>query len=211
MKNQAILCRCGINLRTTLAFDQAGLAGVERALKKRSLEVTGKGTVERNTIEVKKAVDTLVAAKPQAIVMISAYKSCAAFIRDMKKAGYNSTFWNVSFVGSKALAKELGTEGRGVQISQVVPFPWDNSVPVVKEYRRLLDDARGEPGFGTLEGFIAAKVTVEGLRRAVGQAPRELHLLAEPGILRDPHRSDSGVQGRRGEGTRGSGSCRCAV
>ena len=160
------------------AYGQAGLAGVERALKKRSLEVTGKGTVERNTIEVKKAVDTLVAAKPQAIVMIGAYKSCAEFIRQMKKAGVNPTFWNVSFVGSKALAKELGAEGRGVQISQVVPFPWDNSVPVVKEYRRLLDDARGEPGFGTLEGFIAAKVTVEGLRRAGRNLTRESFIRA---------------------------------
>ncbi len=160
------------------AYGQAGLAGVERALKRRSLEVAGKGTVERNTIEVKKAVDTMVAAKPQAIVMIGAYKSCAEFIRQMKKAGVNPTFWNVSFVGSKALAKELGSEGRGVQISQVVPFPWDNSVPVVKEYRRLLDDAKGEPGFGTLEGFIAAKVTVEGLRRAGRNLTRDSFIRA---------------------------------
>ena len=106
--------------------------------------------------------------------MISAYKSCAAFIRDMKKAGANPTFWNVSFVGSKALAKELGEEGRGVQISQVVPFPWDGSVPVVREYQKALAEAKGgEPGFGTLEGYIAAKVTVEGLRRAGKKLDRE--------------------------------------
>jgi branched-chain amino acid transport system substrate-binding protein len=107
------------------------------------------------------------------VVMISAYKSCAAFIKEMKKAGANPTFWNVSFVGSKALAKELATDGRGVQISQVVPFPWDMTVPVVKEYRALLDQAKGEPGFGTLEGYIAAKVTVEGLKRAGKNLTRE--------------------------------------
>jgi branched-chain amino acid transport system substrate-binding protein len=148
------------------AYGQAGLAGVERALKKRNLEVVAKATVERNTVEVAKAVAAMKQANPQAVVMISAYKSCAAFIKDMKKAGANPTFWNVSFVGSKALAKELDKEGRGVQISQVVPFPWDNSVPVVKEYRRALEEVKGEPGFGTLEGYIAAKVMVEGLRRA---------------------------------------------
>ena len=71
--------------------------------------------------------------------MVSAYKSCAAFIREMKKAGLSPSFWNVSFVGSKALAKELDKEGRGVQISQVVPFPWDHTIPVVKEYQRLLE------------------------------------------------------------------------
>jgi ABC-type branched-subunit amino acid transport system substrate-binding protein len=148
------------------AYGQAGLSGVERALKRRKLEIVAKGTVERNTVEVAKAVQTMRQAQPQAVVMISAYKSCAAFIKEMKKAGANPTFWNVSFVGSKALAKELDKEGRGIQISQVVPFPWDGSVPVVREYRKLLDEVKGEPGFGTLEGYIAAKVMVEGLRRA---------------------------------------------
>jgi branched-chain amino acid transport system substrate-binding protein len=150
------------------AYGLAGLTGVERALKKRGLEIVARGTVERNTVEVKKAIEEINKVQPQAVVMISAYKSCAAFIKEMKKAGANPTFWNVSFVGSKALAKELDKEGRGVQISQVVPFPWDGSVPVVKEYQRLLaENAKGEqPGFGTLEGYIAAKVMVEGLRRA---------------------------------------------
>jgi len=160
------------------AYGQAGLAGVERALKKRNLEVVAKGTVERNTVEVKQAVDTMLKAQPQAIVMISAYKSCAAFIKEMKKANANPTFWNVSFVGSKALAKELDKEGRGVQISQVVPFPWDNATPVVKEYRKLLEEVKGEPGFGTLEGFIAAKVMVEGLRRAGRKLDRESFIRA---------------------------------
>jgi branched-chain amino acid transport system substrate-binding protein len=155
------------------AYGLAGLAGVERALKKRNLEVIAKGTVERNTVDVKKAIDDIRKANPQAVVMIGAYKGCAAFIRDMKGAGANPTFWNVSFVGSKALAKELDKDGRGVQISQVVPFPWDGSVPVVKEYQRLLAEAKGEPGFGTLEGFIAAKVMVEGLRRAGKNLTRE--------------------------------------
>lgn len=164
------------------AYGQAGLAGVERALKRRKLEIVAKGTVERNTVEVAKAVQTMRQAQPQAVVMISAYKSCAAFIKDMKKAGSNPTFWNVSFVGSKALAKELDKEGRGVQISQVVPFPWDSSVPVVKEYRRLLDEVKGEPGFGTLEGYIAAKVMVEGLRRAGKNLSRDSFIKAMESI-----------------------------
>jgi branched-chain amino acid transport system substrate-binding protein len=155
------------------SYGQAGLAGVERALKKRDIAVAAKGTVERNTVEVKGAVDTMLKAQPQAIVMISAYKSCAAFIKEMKKAGSNPTFWNVSFVGSKALAKELDKEGRGVQISQVVPFPWDSTVPVVKEYRRAMDEGKHEIGFGTLEGWIAARVMVEGLRRAGRKLDRE--------------------------------------
>jgi branched-chain amino acid transport system substrate-binding protein len=155
------------------AYGMAGLTGVERALKKRNLEIIARGTVERNTVDVAKAIAEIKKSNPQAIVMISAYGSCAAFIREMKKAGSNPTFWNVSFVGSKALAKELAQEGRGVQISQVVPFPWDSSIPVVKEYRRLLAEVKGEPGFGTLEGFISAKVIAEGIKRAGKNLTRE--------------------------------------
>jgi len=164
------------------AYGQAGLSGVERALKKRNLDVIAKGTVERNTVDVKKAVAEINKANPQAVVMISAYKSCAAYIKETRAAGQNPTFWNVSFVGSKALAKELDKEGRGVQISQVVPFPWDSSVPVVKEYQKSMAEAKAEPGFGTLEGFIAAKVMVEGLRRAGRNLTRESFVRAMEGI-----------------------------
>ena len=167
------------------AYGMAGLTGVERALKKRNLEIAGRGTVERNTVDVAKSVAEIGKAQPQAVVMIGAYKSCAAFIKEMRRAGSSPTFWNVSFVGSKALAKELGTEGRGVQISQVVPFPWDASIPVVKEYRALLDKAKGEPGFGTLEGYIAAKVTVEGLRRAGKALTRDSFIKAMESL--DPY------------------------
>ncbi|HUL94509.1 MAG TPA: ABC transporter substrate-binding protein [Usitatibacter sp.] len=149
------------------AYGKAGLEGVNRALKKRNMQVTGLATVERNTVEVNKAVQDMAKVQPQAIVMISAYKSCAAFIKAMKRAGMSPSFWNVSFVGSKALAKELEGDGRGVQISQVVPFPWDESIPVVREYTRLLKaDGKSEPNYSSLEGFISAKVMVEGIRRA---------------------------------------------
>jgi ABC-type branched-subunit amino acid transport system substrate-binding protein len=156
------------------AYGLAGLAGVERALAKRNLKVLSKGTVERNTVEVSAAVGTLAKADAQAIIMISAYKSCAAFIRAMKRAGANPHFWNVSFVGSRALERELGTEARGIEISQVVPFPWDNTISIVHEYRKALEESgAGEPGFGTLEGYIAAKVIAEGLRRAGRSLTRE--------------------------------------
>jgi len=149
------------------AYGKAGLEGVNRALAKRKMTLAGSATVERNTVDVAKAIQEMNRVKPQAVVMISAYKSCAAFIKEMKKSGNSPTFWNVSFVGSKALAKELGNEGRGVQISQVVPFPWDMSIPVVREYNKLITaDGKSQPDFTSLEGFISAKVMVEALRRA---------------------------------------------
>lgn len=154
------------------AYGKAGLAGVERAMKKRMLDIVATGTVERNTTDVGKAVTTLVASKTGAIVMISAYKSCAAFIKAMKQAGALQQFWNVSFVGSKALSGELGDEGRGVQISQVVPFPWSEVNPIVRDYQKKIGGPENI-SFTSLEGFIAAKVLVEGLKRAGKNPTRE--------------------------------------
>jgi branched-chain amino acid transport system substrate-binding protein len=156
------------------AYGLAGLAGVERAMKKLGLSIAATATVERNTVDVKKAVDTLSKTNVQATIMISAYKSCAAFIREMKKAGSGSQYWNVSFVGSKALANELGEEGRGVQISQVVPFPWSAEAAVVNEYQKIISpDGKDIYNFSSLEGFLAAKVLVEGLKRAGKHITRE--------------------------------------
>ena len=153
-------------------YGQAGLAGVERAMKKRNLAIAAKSTVERNTVEVAKAVQELSKAAPAAVIMISAYKSCAAFIKEMQRIGSFPQFWNVSFVGSKALSNELGNEGRGVQISQVVPFPWTDTAPVVRDYQKRIG-GEANYSFTSLEGFIAAKVLVEGLKKAGKNLTRE--------------------------------------
>jgi ABC-type branched-subunit amino acid transport system substrate-binding protein len=149
------------------AYGKAGLAGVERALKKLNLTIIETATVERNSVEVAKAVEKLLPKRPDVIIQISAYSSCAAFIKEMRKASYTGQFYNVSFVGSQALADSLGNEGPGVVISQVVPFPWRNVEPIVTEYAKAMHKAGvSNLNFSSLEGYISAKVFVEGLRRA---------------------------------------------
>jgi ABC-type branched-subunit amino acid transport system substrate-binding protein len=161
-------------------YGKAGLAGVERAMQRRNLKIVATGTVERNTTDVAAAVAAIGKADPQGVIMISAYKSCAAFIKAMRAAGQNPQFMNVSFVGSKALAHETGPEGRGVGISQVVPFPWNLSARVVKDYQQALAASTGKQNysFTSLEGYIAAKVLVEGLRRAGNDPTREKFIAA---------------------------------
>jgi branched-chain amino acid transport system substrate-binding protein len=150
------------------AYGKAGLEGVRRALKPLGLEPVALGTVERNTVNVAQAVSDIVAKSPDAVVQISAYKSCAAFIRESRKAGYGGTFYNVSFVGTQALADELGKEGRGVMISQVMPFPFSTTTPIAREYADAVAKAGGnlKPNYSSMEGYLAAKVLAEGLRRA---------------------------------------------
>ena len=107
---------------------QAGLDGVTLALAAQNLKPVALATVERNSVDVAAAVATINAAAPDAVVQVSAYKSCAAYIRAARKAGFGGTFYNVSFVGTQALADELGKDGAGVVVSQVVPSPYNLSL-----------------------------------------------------------------------------------
>jgi len=157
------------------AYGKAGLDGVTLALNGLGLKTVGQATVERNSVDVAKAVQTLVAAAPDAVVQISAYKSCAAFIRAARKAGYGGTFYNVSFVGTQALADELGKEGAGVVVSQVMPSPYNPARAIAREFADAVKAAGkdAQANFSSMEGYVAAKLFVEGLRRASGKLSRE--------------------------------------
>jgi branched-chain amino acid transport system substrate-binding protein len=149
------------------SYGQAGLDGVTRALKAQQLEAVATGTVERNSVDVAAAVERILPGKPEAIVQISAYKSCAAFVRAARKAGYAGQFYNVSFVGTQALADELGPEARGVVVSQVMPYPFAPLNALTNEFLAAANSARSkvQPNYSSIEGYIAGRVLLEGLRR----------------------------------------------
>jgi branched-chain amino acid transport system substrate-binding protein len=161
------------------AYGKAGLEGVTRALTKRQMKAVATSTVERNAVDVAKSLDEILKAAPEAVVQISAYKSSAAFIKQARGKGFGGQFFNVSFVGSNALAEELGEAGTGVVISQVVPFPFQGSSVIVREYQqRMTESGQKEFDFSSFEGFLAAKVLTEGLRRTGRFLTREGLILA---------------------------------
>ena len=144
-------------------------------MQRRNLKISATATVERNSTDVAKAVAALLPKQPAVIIQISAYQSCAALIREMKAQGYTGQFYNVSFVGSQALANVLNESGPGVVISQVVPFPWKANLPVVREFQHAMKAAgKGDKiDYSSLEGYIAARVFTEGVRRAGPNLTRE--------------------------------------
>lgn len=156
------------------AYGKAGLDGVTRALKAINLEPASTGTVERNTVDVSASVQAIMAQKPEAIVQISAYKSCAAFVREARKAGFAGNFYNVSFVGTQALLDELGKDARGVAVSQVMPFPYSPVTAISGEYLAAVRAKQGRaPNYSGIEGFVAAKVFSEAAKRAGRDLTRE--------------------------------------
>ncbi len=149
------------------AYGKAGLDGVTLALDKLGLKPVATATVERNSVDVASAVRTINAAMPDAVVQISAYKSCAAYIRAARTAGFGGTFYNVSFVGTQALADELGKDGAGVVVSQVMPSPYYPARQIAREFAEAVKRAGNvQANFSSMEGYLAAKVVSEGLKRA---------------------------------------------
>jgi ABC-type branched-subunit amino acid transport system substrate-binding protein len=170
------------------SYGRDGLAGVKLALEKRGLELTAESTYERNTKAVGSAVRVLRRAEPEAVVMVGTYAPCAEFIRLAHKSGFNPIFVNISFVGANALARELGPEGNGVIVSQVVPFPWDTSVKIVADYQaaeKALDPAL-EPEFVSLEGYLSGRLVAAALE-ITGPNPTRADMLR---IINDVGRFD---------------------
>ena len=150
------------------AYGKAGLDGVTRALAELKLAPVATATVERNSTDVKAAVDKLVPATPDAVVQIAAYAGSAAFVRAARKACFGGTFYNVSFVGTQALADELGKDGAGVVVSQVVPSPYQPSRQITREFLEAIKKGgdKVQPNYSSMEGYLAARVFTEGLRQA---------------------------------------------
>lgn len=166
-------------------FGQAGLAGVEAALTVRGLQLAASAPYPRNTDDVAAAVRTIKGSNAQAVIMIAINRAAAAFIRQYREAGGGAQLYNISVVNPAEIVRLAGIEhAHGLGISQVVPFPYTPTLPVIREYQTLL--ARHAPGQGvnytSFEQFLGAKVLTEALRRAGPRPTRERVLRALEGI-----------------------------
>src|SRR5467141_3894326 len=157
------------------AFGQAGLAGVKKALEKRKMELAAEGTFERNTTAVKSGLLAIKKADPHAIIMISPYKPAAEFFKLARQIKLDATIVNISFVGSDALAKELGNAGAGAVVTQVVPFPKDAAIPVVARSPAALKASvpDAQPGFVSLEGYLVGRTIIAALEKINGEPTRQ--------------------------------------
>ena len=161
------------------SFGRAGYSGALAALERRGMKPVAVGLYPRNTTAVKTALLDLSLGRPEAVIMVGAYDPIGEFIlwaRETKLV--EGEFITISFVGSNALAEKLGPEGKGVYVTQVVPFPIDTSVPVVVSYLQALRefDLDAEPGFVSLEGYLAGRLAIAGLERCGQELSRTCFL-----------------------------------
>lgn len=176
------------------AYGRSGWAGVRMALKKHGLKIVGEATYRRGTkftASLRKQVELIQEAQPDAVICIGAYAACGAFARDAFDLGLRTPIANLSFVGSENMLKLLMDGNKKNQKytrylvnSQVVPSYEDTAIPAVREYLELVEKHHPDPpadlvteeyrpfkhSFVGFEGFLNAKLIVEILKR-LGDKP----------------------------------------
>ncbi len=169
------LVSMGINriavVYTDDSFGKDGLSGVQQAMKDSKLTPAAVASIPRGTTKVEEAVAAVAKVEPQAVIMTVLADAGVAFIKQLKKAGQSPFFLTLSNNSSNAFIKNLGTDGHGVAVSQVSPYPFAGTTLITREFQEAIKGKQDvAPSYASMEGFIAAKVLVEGLRRA-GQRP----------------------------------------
>lgn len=153
------------------SFGRSGLDGVGNALKQHKLTLAASAAIDRQSPDIAAAVDKIAAGSVQAVVLVALHKPAAAFIQAMKQAGQYPMFATLSPIGTEQFIAELGRSARGVVISQVVPHLWNDTLPVVRDYRRLVGDEQAS--YHGLEAYLMTRTLIEGLKRAGKEPTRE--------------------------------------
>ncbi len=154
------------------AAGRGGLAALDAAMRERKLPIVLFGSVEAHSTNVQTAAANLHKSGAEAVIISANAKSAAAFVREMKRLGSQAQFFALSLVGAKSFLTLLGEDGRGVGVSQVVPVPTSESEPLGKDYVRAIG-GQANASYASLEGYIAARVLVEGLKKAGKMPTRE--------------------------------------
>ncbi|MFH0130186.1 ABC transporter substrate-binding protein [Variovorax sp. VaC1] len=168
------------------SFGKDGLAGFTNALARNKLKAVATASYSRKDLKVDDASKTLAAASPAAIVMACTPSACVDFIKQTRARARGTQFYLLSNVNSNEFAHDLAADGNGVVVSQIVPSPWNNALPLTREYREALQEAgnSGAIAYGGFEGFITAKLFVMALQRA-GADPTRAKFMAALESMRE--------------------------
>ncbi|HXA46804.1 MAG TPA: ABC transporter substrate-binding protein [Burkholderiaceae bacterium] len=158
------------------AFGQAGLRAMQAAMAKHpNLKLAWTEAVERNSINVTAAAAKIASEHIDSVFVVSAYKTTGELLTKARSAGYVGMVSTLSFVGAEPLAQTAGAAAQGVLVSAVMPSPHSEPIVLSGEYRRLMAKSTSDPhySYASMEGFVAAKVTVEALKKIDGNITPE--------------------------------------
>ena len=153
------------------AFGKSGLEAAKVAATKYGVALAGEAPLQVDGRDLKEAATTIAQSQPPAVIVVTAGKATSDFIATYQALAPGTQFYALSVVSSQQLTQALGPRGRGVAIAQVMPYPWGGASRLARELTELAKRNNvGDVTYNHMEGYVSAKVLVEGLRGA-GAAP----------------------------------------
>jgi ABC-type branched-subunit amino acid transport system substrate-binding protein len=153
------------------AFGKEVLTATVETMAKRKIKPVLTVAVESNAVDAPAAAEKLLGSQPEAVLLALAGKPAVDTIKNINQRRRGMAMYALSVLATPSNLRSLGADGTGVAITQVVPYPMNASLPIVREYQQAMT-AAGSTDFShlSLEGYINAKIVTEGLRRA-GRTP----------------------------------------
>ncbi|MDB5875028.1 MAG: amino acid/amide transporter substrate-binding protein family [Ramlibacter sp.] len=150
----------------SVPFGKSILEATSRATKARGQALHSSAAFDLEG-DKSQAAKVIAASRPDAVILGAVGNNAAEFIHAFRATGSTALMLTCSVVGTDLVFKKLGAESAGLVIAQIVPYPWNSATPIVKDYQALCK-GRGVTNFSHigLWGHIAARITVEALKRA---------------------------------------------
>jgi len=146
---------------------RSALESTQKFIAERGEKMAGSVAIKNDGSDAAERAAELAKLKPKAVVLAATNEVAAKFITAYRATGGETAFYSFSFLNGQKLFQDIKKDAAGVVISQVVPYPWNSAMPVIAEYQAAMKKIGAtEFGYASLEGYVAAKVMVEGLKRA---------------------------------------------
>jgi ABC-type branched-subunit amino acid transport system substrate-binding protein len=149
-------------------FGKTLLGEIRNAAEQAKLQLVTEVKVDPKQPDFIAAAAAAEKAAPQVIVMGTGGTTFPNFVKAMRQTSVKPSFYGFSVASVDVINKELGAGSQGIVLAQIMPSLKNTSIPVVLEYQTLLAEKNpgAKPSASQFEGFVHAKLLVEGLRRA---------------------------------------------
>jgi ABC-type branched-subunit amino acid transport system substrate-binding protein len=149
---------------------------ISTALAERKLEPAVSAAVALDGTNLAAAARKLIGMEPQAIIMFLGGALAGDLMSQIGQRRQHTSFYGMSIIGGEMAVQRLGERARGLAVVEVMPYPWNQSDPSTKDYRRLAEAAKVPVGYFSFEGYVNAQVLIEALRRSGGLEPNRARL-----------------------------------
>lgn len=160
------------------------IVGFNKGMAQFKLESAVIEIFPRNKPNVNDVAKKLLQAKPAAIIIVSSGTNTVEVIKAIRAQGGFMQIMTLSNNSSQDFIRDLGKDGAGIVVSQITPPPTSSVTALGKEFQSIAKASNVTISYAAMEGYLSAKVLVEGLRRAGRNLTREGLIRAMEGMQR---------------------------